>query len=72
LKYIPSPANKLLLLPLQIVPLLAVIVGIELTVTVDVAVFVQLLTSVPVTEYIVVSVGLTVFEAPVPSPLLHE
>ena len=44
----------------------AVTVGIELTVTVTVAVFVQPAVLVPVTEYVVVLDGVTVFELPEP------
>ena len=44
----------------------AVTVGIELTVTVTDVVFVQPAALVPVTEYIVVLDGVTVFELPLP------
>ena len=43
-----------------------------MTVTIAVAVFLQLFTSVPVTVYVVVIVGFTLFVEPLPKPLLQE
>jgi hypothetical protein len=51
--------------------LFTVTVGIALTVTMAWAVLVQLLPSVPVTVYVVVVAGETVFGLPVPRPPLH-
>lgn len=50
----------------------AVRVGFGFTVTVTVAEPVHPAEDVPVTVYVVVEVGFTVFELPVPRPWLHE
>ena len=57
--------------PRHIVPPVAVTVGRGFTVTTLDAVFVQPFPSVPVTTYVVVVVGLTIFEFPFPSPLFQ-
>ena len=53
------------------VPPIAVTEGNGLTVTTAVAVLLQLLPSVPVTEYVVETDGVTVFDEPLPKLLLH-
>ena len=58
--------------PKQIEPPPAITVGNGLTVITAFAVLVHPLASVPVTVYVVVVVGLTVFDTPAPKLLLHE
>jgi len=57
-EYVVAPlAVKIVVTPGQIVGLFTVIVGIALTVIVATAVFVQPTTDVPVTVYVVVTLG---------------
>ena len=65
---VPPDAVSVLVCPLHIVVGLTVMVGLGFTVTVTVGVLVQPLAFVPVTVYVVLTVGLTVIIAPVDPP----
>jgi hypothetical protein len=71
--YVDAPvAVNVAVLPEQTVGEFTPTIGFGLTVTVDVAVFVQLFTSVPVTVYVVVEFKTGVFTlAPLGNPPVH-